>query len=463
MYELLALQPAFPGTDDKEILAAIIARDPTPLRKLVPTLPAELETICQKTLEKLPDARYATARDLAEDLRRFLNDLPIVAKRPGLLNRSLKYARRHRALTVGVVAILLIVTTVGFGLRERKKGAEERRRAIEARVESFVADGDREHATENWNLAAQSYEEAIALDPNNVPALANLAIVKKEQYNASLPNADPKLLDEAVSLSTRVLAIDPTRTRAWNTKGVALKMQGKLDEAADAYGKATKLSPKDPYTWANLAAINVLRRQNDVALDNLQTAAQFAKPEEPYSCGVLRDLAVVQFLQKESQAADSIGRALTCNPRDEKSLLVSARLRLIAEENRNAEKARDEAAAAEVFAGGKNGFIKRYLALAHLRLKRFDEAIAYAKGALELGDMKTYNQLIIAVAEANQQHTEAAKSASKEAQDSWPEGLKEAGEYDPSAEKGFLWFESADELWDLRSETDRLLAPASGS
>ena len=273
----------------------------------------------------MPDARYDTARALAEDLRRFLDDLPIVAKRPGLLNRSVKFARRHRAITVGVVSAFLVATTVGFWLHERKKGAEDRRLAVVARVESFVADGDRDLAAGDWDAAAQSYAEAIALDGNNVPALANLAIVKKEQYNASLPNANPRLLDEAVSLSTRVLTLDPTKTRAWNTKGVVLKMQGKLDEAADAYGKATKLSPVDPYTWANLAAINVLRHQLDDARGNLQTAAQFAKPEEPYSCGVLRDLAVVQLLRGESEAAESMGRALTCNPRDEKSLLVSAR------------------------------------------------------------------------------------------------------------------------------------------
>ncbi len=85
LYELLTLQPAFPGNDDKEILGAVISRDPPPPRKILQHIPPELETICIKMMEKSAADRYATAHDAAEDLRCYLNDLPIAAKRPSLL------------------------------------------------------------------------------------------------------------------------------------------------------------------------------------------------------------------------------------------------------------------------------------------------------------------------------------------------------------------------------------------
>ena len=60
-------------------------------------IPAELETIVLKALEKNPADRYATAQELADDLRRFLDDQPIRARRPTLLQRLRKWGRRHRA------------------------------------------------------------------------------------------------------------------------------------------------------------------------------------------------------------------------------------------------------------------------------------------------------------------------------------------------------------------------------
>lgn len=119
MYELLCFQPAFTGDDDKEVLGAIIAKEPTPPRKIAPTVPQELEIICLKTLEKLLDARYDTARALAEDLRRFTHDLPIVAKRPGIATRAVKFVRRHRAATIAVTAASLLAVAGIVTVREQ--------------------------------------------------------------------------------------------------------------------------------------------------------------------------------------------------------------------------------------------------------------------------------------------------------------------------------------------------------
>src|SRR5215470_10845434 len=79
LYELLTLQPAFGGGDREELLRQIAFEEPRPPRRLNKALPAELETIVLKAMEKNPAERYATAQDLAADLERFLSDLPIRA------------------------------------------------------------------------------------------------------------------------------------------------------------------------------------------------------------------------------------------------------------------------------------------------------------------------------------------------------------------------------------------------
>ena len=82
LFELLALRPAFDGEDRQHLLKQIAFEDPPHLRKLNRQIPAELETIVEKAIRKNPEERYATAHDLAEDLRSYLANRPIKAKPP---------------------------------------------------------------------------------------------------------------------------------------------------------------------------------------------------------------------------------------------------------------------------------------------------------------------------------------------------------------------------------------------
>src|SRR5262249_41343990 len=74
LYELWALHPALDGKDRAEILRKIESDEPTPLRKLNASVPQDLETIIHKALAKEPSDRFATARELADDLRNYLGD-----------------------------------------------------------------------------------------------------------------------------------------------------------------------------------------------------------------------------------------------------------------------------------------------------------------------------------------------------------------------------------------------------
>jgi serine/threonine protein kinase len=113
LYELLTLQPAFNGRDHQELLRQIALDEPVLPRRLNPAIPRDLETVVLKAIAKDPANRYTTAQQLAVDLRLFMDDQPILARRPGRLERSLRWAHRRRDLVVTAAAILMLALIVG--------------------------------------------------------------------------------------------------------------------------------------------------------------------------------------------------------------------------------------------------------------------------------------------------------------------------------------------------------------
>jgi WD40 repeat protein/serine/threonine protein kinase len=113
LYELLTLEPAYDGSNREEVLRQLAFEEPRPPRRLNRAIPAELETIVLKAMAKSSEERYATAQELADDLKRFLEDKPIRAKRPTLRQRAVKWARRHKILVrAALVACLLAVVAM---------------------------------------------------------------------------------------------------------------------------------------------------------------------------------------------------------------------------------------------------------------------------------------------------------------------------------------------------------------
>jgi serine/threonine protein kinase len=126
LYELLTTHPAFDGRDRQELLRRILHDEPTTPRRINPSIPRDLETIVLKAMEKEPSARYGSARALAEDFQRFLEDQPVRARRPSLVDRSVKWSRRHRAIVVAATTALLVTlatTTAVLWLAKRQTDA----------------------------------------------------------------------------------------------------------------------------------------------------------------------------------------------------------------------------------------------------------------------------------------------------------------------------------------------------
>ena len=102
LYELLSGRPPFRAATAFETLAQVKSADPVPPSRIQPGMPAEIETICLKCLEKQPGRRYASALELAEDLRRFLAGEPILAQDPPIWLLLWKRARRRPALSAAI-------------------------------------------------------------------------------------------------------------------------------------------------------------------------------------------------------------------------------------------------------------------------------------------------------------------------------------------------------------------------
>lgn len=118
LYELLTLRVPHSGDSTAEILRKIQTREPTPLRKLNPAVPRDLETICATAMAKEPAVRYASAEELAEELRRFITLRPVHARPVGPVTRTLRWTRRNPMAAVALVSLTLLVV-VGptvFGL-----------------------------------------------------------------------------------------------------------------------------------------------------------------------------------------------------------------------------------------------------------------------------------------------------------------------------------------------------------
>jgi eukaryotic-like serine/threonine-protein kinase len=118
LYELLTSEPAFGESDRVALLHQVAFEEPRAPRRLNAAIPTELETIVLKSIAKSRNERYQSARELADDLRRFLDNRPIFARRPTPWQRVKKWSQRHRAIVstaaltsaAALVAITILAT-----------------------------------------------------------------------------------------------------------------------------------------------------------------------------------------------------------------------------------------------------------------------------------------------------------------------------------------------------------------
>jgi WD40 repeat protein/serine/threonine protein kinase len=147
LYECLTGRPPFKAATLWETLEQVRHRDPVPPAQLQPRVPRDLETICLKCLQKDPARRYLSAAALADDLRRYLDDQPILARPVGIVERAVKWARRRPAVAA-LLAVVLAVSGAGLGgiLWSWQQAVAARAREAEKAAEALAALGREKEA-----------------------------------------------------------------------------------------------------------------------------------------------------------------------------------------------------------------------------------------------------------------------------------------------------------------------------
>jgi tetratricopeptide (TPR) repeat protein len=218
LYEMVAGRPPFWDAAIMGTLRRVEAEEPTAPSRLCPRLPGDLETICLKCLEKPPVKRYATAAELADDLRRFLDGKPIAARPARMTERVWKWVKRRPAgaALIGVsVAAALALAVVGFSW------------SVQVRAE-------RDRAQSSLQVARKAIDDLYS------------KMASERLFDE--PHLDPlcqQLLEKAQTLYeelSRENSADPEVRRdialAWFRLGEIHRMRDEDDEAERAYGEA---------------------------------------------------------------------------------------------------------------------------------------------------------------------------------------------------------------------------------
>jgi tetratricopeptide (TPR) repeat protein len=228
LYHTLTGRPPFIGDDIAAVLQQVLHEEPLPSRRLNPSVPDDLETICLKCLEKEPSRRYQTSQQLADDLGRFLNDEPIFARPPSAVYRFQKFVRRHRAASVAVASVTLalllgVIVSTGALVRERaaRKQADQRLKVALGFVDQVVTNVAPEimmvaGATEAQKKLLQSgltfmerLRESAGDEPGARVVLARLLLYMSERQNPGEPNTSG---DYETALKRAEEALDLLRT-----------------------------------------------------------------------------------------------------------------------------------------------------------------------------------------------------------------------------------------------------------
>ena len=173
LYQTLAGGPPYTGRSSDAILGAVLAAAPLPLERREPRVPPDLRAIVAKAMARDPADRYPTAREFAEDLKRFQTGALVGARQYSMVARVARWIRRH-LVTVGLsVAFLVTLAVVGgvalLKIMKSNQDAIDQRNVAEAQRQRAE---DQRHAAEEsrWDLLLKQGRDALDRDPTEAVA-----------------------------------------------------------------------------------------------------------------------------------------------------------------------------------------------------------------------------------------------------------------------------------------------------
>jgi tetratricopeptide (TPR) repeat protein len=243
LYECLTGRPPFLGATSVETVQQVLTVEPVPPNRVKPGVPRDLETICLKCLRKEPEGRYRTAGDLADDLDRFLEGRPVLARRTPWWERLAKWARRRPAAAALVAVILGSGAALGWLGYRHFRNVEEYNRELEAKnltITQNNADLEARHATitrqardlETANTATTTERDRAeenlfgALDA--VDRLLGVMGLSEVAHIPHIDRARAAFLEEALRVCDRLLAVQQDNPRLRLLQAGTLQRSGTI-------------------------------------------------------------------------------------------------------------------------------------------------------------------------------------------------------------------------------------------
>lgn len=216
LYELATGKPVFESQTPQGVITQILNADPVAPRLVQGQLPRDLETIILKCLAKEPARRYQTARDLADDLRAFLENRPIRARRVSLVERAVRWSRKHRRSTAvaGLAAVAsALLIAVGVTVWNAYKESLNGRLSLTTEGPSLVAEVLDDHDELVIPGFPVPNPEPVVLPAGSYRVRLSASGTLSETWRMDVPRGDPvtypvKLVDRSLPPQD-VLSRDP--------------------------------------------------------------------------------------------------------------------------------------------------------------------------------------------------------------------------------------------------------------
>jgi eukaryotic-like serine/threonine-protein kinase len=232
LYEALTGRPPFRGETALDILELVRSQEPVPPSRLAPKAPSDLETICLKCLEKQPQQRYAGAAALADDLHRFLQGAPILARPVGRTERAVRWCRRKPAIAAlaGGIALAVVCGTAAsaslavWALQEKGRADQRTRQVLAAR----------ELADHHFSQAEKAVEEYLdGIEDNDRLKEADFLDLRKRLLSSAVP-----FYEDFVKARPASAELDAKRGRAYERLASVRRHLGDRERASAEYRQA---------------------------------------------------------------------------------------------------------------------------------------------------------------------------------------------------------------------------------
>jgi serine/threonine protein kinase/WD40 repeat protein/Tfp pilus assembly protein PilF len=223
LYEMLAMRPAYAERDRHRLIKQIATVEPARLDRINPSMPRDLVTIVHKAIEREPGHRYATAGELAADLRRFLDDAPIHARHASSVERLYRWCRRNPSLATLSVSVALLITLLAIvsttgALWLGKALSDSKRANADAKAQLWDSLVSEARASRMTRRPGQRFNALVAIHKAlklPLPPGRSLDELRTEAIAALLlPDVEVgKELSDAYPTGSFALAMDPSFER----------------------------------------------------------------------------------------------------------------------------------------------------------------------------------------------------------------------------------------------------------